>query len=108
MAHVKLVVMYPMPKDVETFEKVYRNEHVPMAIEKLAGKTKFVATKVLTSPHGKAAFYRIAEVYFPSMRALEKCAASDSGKETLAHAVQISTGRSPVFLIAEEESLCFE
>ena len=108
MADVKLVVMYPVPKDIEAFEKVYLTEHVPMAVEKLAGKTKIVDTKVLTSPQGKPAFHRIAEVYFPSMKELEECAASAGGKQTLAHAAQISTGGTPIFLIAEEESFCFE
>ena len=38
MAGVKLVVMYPRPKDIDAFEKVYQTEHVPMAVEKLGGK----------------------------------------------------------------------
>jgi hypothetical protein len=42
---VKLVVIYPRPKDVEAFEAVYNREHVPMAVAKLAGKTKIVATQ---------------------------------------------------------------
>ncbi|MGH3055046.1 MAG: hypothetical protein ACRDL7_08730 [Gaiellaceae bacterium] len=46
MAEVKLVVVYPRPKDVDAFEKVYQNEHVPLAVAKLAGKNKIVATKV--------------------------------------------------------------
>ena len=37
---VKLVVLYPRPKDVEAFERVYNREHVPMAVEKLAGHGK--------------------------------------------------------------------
>ena len=45
---VKLVVMYPYPKDIDAFESVYNNEHVPMASENLSGKTKIVATKVLS------------------------------------------------------------
>ena len=32
MAEVKLVVMYPRPKDIDAFEKVYQNEHVPLAV----------------------------------------------------------------------------
>jgi len=52
MANVKLVVMYPRPKDVDAFEKIYQNEHVPLAVAKLEGKTKIVATKVLASPQG--------------------------------------------------------
>lgn len=49
MAEVKLAVIYPRPKDVESFEKVYTNERVPLAAAKLGGKTKIVATKVLGS-----------------------------------------------------------
>lgn len=108
MANVKLVVIYPRPKDVEAFERVYQDQHVPMAVEKLAGKTKIVATKVLSSPQGPAPFHRIAEVYFPSMQALEACAASEGGKQTLANAVSISSGGTPIFLIAEEQTVTFD
>jgi hypothetical protein len=44
-------------------------------VAKLSGKTKIVATKILGSPQGAPAFYRVAEIYFPSMSALESCAA---------------------------------
>lgn len=101
----KIVVMYPRPKDVDAFEKVYQNEHIPLAAAKLSGMTKLVATKVLASPQGTPPYYRIAEVHFPSMQALEACMASDGGKQTVAHAISISSGGSPVMLIAEEEVL---
>jgi uncharacterized protein (TIGR02118 family) len=107
MAGVKLIVMYPRPKDVDAFEKVYQKEHVPMAVEKLEGKTRLVATKVVASPQGTPPFYRIAEVYFPSMEALQACASSEGGKETIGHAVKISSGGPPVMMIAEEESYNF-
>jgi uncharacterized protein (TIGR02118 family) len=107
MADVKLVVIYPPPKDVDAFEKVYQEEHVPLAVAKLSGKTKIVATKILGSPQGLSPFHRVAEVYFPSMQALEACAASEGGKEALAHAVKISSGGLPIFLVAEEETFTF-
>ncbi len=108
MSEVKLIVMYPRPKDMDLFEKLYQEEHVPMAVEKLSGKTKFVATKVTATPDGTPPpFYRIAEVYFPSLEALQACAQSAGGKETIAHAVTISSGGPPVFLIAEEETFTF-
>jgi uncharacterized protein (TIGR02118 family) len=107
MADAKLIVLYPPPKSVEDFEKIYQNEHVPLAVAKLGGKSKIVATKVLGSPQGAYPFYRIAEVYFPSMQALEACAASGDGKEVLAHAVKISSGGPPIFLVAEEETFTF-
>jgi len=107
MAGVKFIVIYPRPTDIEAFEKVYQDEHVPMALEKLSGKTKFVTTKVLASPQGIPPFYRVAEIHFPSMEALEACAASAGAKETLAHAVSISTGGKPIFLVAEEQTFTF-
>ena len=107
MAAVKFMVIYPRPKDIEAFEKVYQEKHVPMAVEKLIGKTKFVATKVLGSPQGTPPFYRIAEIHFPSMEALQTCASSQGTKETLAHAVSISTGGNQIFLVAEEETFTF-
>lgn len=107
MPAVKLMVMYPPPTDVQTFERLYQEEHVPMAVKKLEGKTRIVATKVQGSPQGKPAFYRIAEVHFPSLEALQACAASAGGKETLAHAAKISTGGPPVVLIAEEQIFAF-
>jgi uncharacterized protein (TIGR02118 family) len=108
MAGVKLLVIYPRPKDIAVFEKLYQEEHVPMAVDKLAGKTKFVATKVLGTPDGTPPpFYRIAEVHFPSMEALQACAQSAGGKETVTHAVKISSGGAPIFLVAEEQTFMF-
>jgi uncharacterized protein (TIGR02118 family) len=101
-------VAYPRPLDVEAFDKVYFEEHVPLAVKKLSGKTKIVATKILGSPQGAPAFYRVAEIYFPSMSALEACTASAGGKEALDHAAKISTGGPPVIMIAEEETFTFE
>ena len=75
MAGVKFVVMYPRPQDIETFEhlyqdeevpigdglsseyagtfeafeKLYQEEHVPMILDKLVGKTRFVATREIVA-----------------------------------------------------------
>jgi uncharacterized protein (TIGR02118 family) len=107
MARVKFIVIYPRPTDVDAFEKRYQKEHIPMAVEKMNGKTKIVATKVTGSPEGAPAFYRIVEVHFSSIEALQACAASEGTKQTLAHAAAISTGGAPILLIAEEETLTF-
>lgn len=61
----------------------------------------------LGSPVGTPPFYRVAEIHFPSMAALEACAASEGGQQTLAHARSISTGGTPIFSIAEEETFTF-
>jgi len=104
----KLIVIYPYPVNVEEFENAYTNEHIPLAMEKIKGMSKFVASRVVATPDGSTpAFYRIAELHFPSMDALQATAASAGLQEAAAHAVSISTGGSPYFLVAEEETAEF-
>jgi uncharacterized protein (TIGR02118 family) len=108
MAGAKLVVIYPRPTDIESFERVYNKQHVPMAVEKLAGKTKIVASKIVGSPQGAPPFHRIAEIHFPTIEALQACAESEGGKQTIANAVAISSGGAPIFLVAEEDTFVFQ
>lgn len=109
MAGIKLIVMYPPPKDLDAFERAYSNEHIPMAVPifQAAGATKAVVSKVTGSPAGSPAFHRIAEIHFPSLAALQACAASKGGQDALAHAQKISNGGAPVVMIAEEETITF-
>ena len=41
------------------------------------------------------------------MEALQQCAESIGGKETLANAAKISSGGPPVIMVAEEDSFTF-
>ncbi|MCA1636163.1 MAG: EthD family reductase [Acidobacteria bacterium] len=109
MAGAKLVVLYPYPQDVDIFERAYTEEHVPMVNENtMKGMTKFVATKVVGTADGSAPpFYRIAELHFPSLETLQECAASAGAQQAVAHAVSISSGGKPLFLVAEEETTTF-
>lgn len=58
---------YPQPTDTEAFEKVYQEEHVPLAIRNLQGMTRIVATKIMAFPQGAPPFHRVAEINFPSI-----------------------------------------
>jgi uncharacterized protein (TIGR02118 family) len=109
MAGAKLVVLYPYPKDVDAFEHAYTEEHAPMVNENtMKGITKFVATKVVGTPDGSAPpFYRIAELHFPSLEALQECASSADAQKVVAHAVSISSGGKPLVLVAEEDTTNF-
>jgi len=109
MAVAKLVVLYPVPKDVSTFERRYTQEHVPMVTpETFKGITRFVQSRIAGTPDGSPApFQRIAVLHFPSMAALEAAATSPAAQRVVGHAVEISTGGKPVVLIAEEESKSF-
>src|SRR5262245_10633912 len=98
MTGAKIVVLYPMPRDVEAFERAYVNDHVPMVTPRdFPGLTKFVATKVAATPTGAPPpFHRVAELYFPSMTVLRNAVGAETAQQAVAHAISISTGGSPV------------
>ena len=109
MAGAKIVVIYPSPKDLKTFERAYAQEHAPMVTpQNFRGIKKFVATRVIGTPDGSTApSCRVAELHFPSMEALQAAAASPSAQKVVAHAVSISTGGKPIVLVAEEDATTF-
>jgi uncharacterized protein (TIGR02118 family) len=109
MAGAKVVVLYPTPRDAAAFERAYREEHTPMVTPKtFPGMTRFVAVKVVGTPGGGPAPYaRIAELHFPTLQALQTGASSEGAKRAVEHAMSISTGGAPVFLVCEEETTTF-
>ena len=109
MAGAKIIVIYPSPRDVSTFERAYTQDHAPMVTpQNFSGIKKFVASKVVGTADGsEAPFYRVAELHFPSMEALQAAAASPSAQKAVAHAVSISTGGKPIVLVAEEDTKTF-
>jgi uncharacterized protein (TIGR02118 family) len=100
----KLVVLYPPPADVATFERRYSAEHAPMVVRQIPGLKKFVAAQVLGTPAGAAPYHRVAELYFDSIESLQAAMASPAGQAAVAHAAEISTGGTPVVLIAEDDA----
>jgi len=109
MAIAKIVVLYPTPKDVTAFERAYTQDHAPMVTaQAFPGIRKFVAAKILGTPDGSPPpFHRIAELHFASMDALKAAAAASSAQAVVGHAVSISSGGKPVFLVCEEETRQF-
>ena len=109
MPGAKLIVIYPTPKDVSAFERAYTQDHAPMVTpQTFAGIKKFVASKVVGTADGSPApFYRVAELHFASIDALKAAAGSPSAQKAVAHALSISTGGTPLFLVAEEDTKTF-
>jgi uncharacterized protein (TIGR02118 family) len=95
-----LLVMYPTPKDPKAFERAYREEHLPYAGPRLvgAGATGVTSKRVAAGP-----YHAISDITFPSIEALQACAASAGGKEALAHAASISTGGPPVVVVVTDD-----
>ena len=106
MAGAKIIVLYPTPLDLNTFERAYTQDHVPMVnADNFPGISRFVASKVVGTPDGSPPpFHRIAELHFPSMEALQAAAGSTGAQRAVAHAVSISSGGAPVVLVAQQES----
>lgn len=101
----KLIVLYPPPKDVATFERRYRDEHMSMVKKNFPGLKKFVGARAIGSPNGgPAAYQRIAELYFDSNDALQAALASSGGQATVKHAAELSTGGPLTVLIAEDDA----
>ena len=103
----KITVIYPRPQDEAAFEIEYKNVHLPMLESKMKGLSRVVATRVLGSPQGEARSYRMAELHFPSMEALNGCITSDGAKVVLEHAQSMSTGGKPIVMIGEEETFLY-
>ena len=75
MPAAKLVVTYPIPRDVDAFERAYREQHLPLAapVFKAAGATKVVLTKIEGAAAGKPPIHRMAEIHFKSLDDLQAC-----------------------------------
>jgi uncharacterized protein (TIGR02118 family) len=98
-----LLVMYPAPKDPKAFDRAYKEQHLPYAGPRLEGATGVVSKRVAASPGGKADYYAISDVTFPSLGVLQECAGSARGREALAHATSISTGGAPTILVVTDD-----
>jgi uncharacterized protein (TIGR02118 family) len=101
VSNAKLVVLYPEPTDRNEFDRVYAEEHVPLMEKKLAG-LKVAVTKILGAPGGPAPYYCIAEVYGPSLEAIQEFLGTPGGQEVAAHAGKISSGGAPTVMLADE------
>ena len=98
-----LLVMYPTPRNPKEFDRAYREEHLPYASPRLVGATSVISKRVGSSPGNGAPFYAISDISFPTLDALQSCAASQGAKEALAHAASISTGGPPVVLVVTDD-----
>lgn len=100
---IKLVVLYPYPKDQDAFEKAYTGEHIPLVAKSLTHLTKAAYSRVLMSPQGDSPFCRIAELHFASLEDLQADFSTPAAQALGAHAASISTGGLPVSLICDED-----
>jgi uncharacterized protein (TIGR02118 family) len=90
-----VTVIYKQPKDAAAFEKYYAETHLPLvgANQQEIGFTKAELTKFESNLDGSApALYRQAELYFPSMAALEKGTATPGFKKVAGDLANFASG----------------
>ena len=93
-----LLILYPVPKDTAKFDRAYREEHLPYAGPRLVGATGVKTQRVVGPGFAPPPYHLMSDVSFPTLDALKACAASEDGKEALAHAASISSGGAPILI----------
>jgi uncharacterized protein (TIGR02118 family) len=94
-----LLILYPIPTDIEKFDRAYREEHLPYAGPKLVGATGIATRRVVGPGFAPPPYHLMSDVSFPTLDALKACAASEGGKQALEHAASISSGGAPMLMV---------
>jgi uncharacterized protein (TIGR02118 family) len=76
---IKLVAMYKVPEDVESFDKHYNEIHAPI-VKRWPGLKKLEVARITGAPIGEARHHLIAEMYFENEEAMQLALASPDGK----------------------------
>ena len=98
-----LLILYPIPKDTKTFDRAYREEHLPFAGPKLVGATGVKTKRVAGPGFAPPPYHLMSDVSFPTLDALKACAGTKGGQEALAHATSISTGGAPMLIVVTDD-----
>lgn len=89
---VKLTVLYGHPEDPAAFEEYYFSDHQLLA-EKIKGVGRMELTKFKSNGSGeKPPYYRMAELYFSSEKAMEETLNSSEGKAAIDDIKNFATG----------------
>jgi uncharacterized protein (TIGR02118 family) len=99
-----VTVIYQTPKDTAAFEKYYAEVHLPLVVASQGqiGFERAELTKFNSNLDGsKAARYRQAELYFPSMDALKKGTATQAFKQVAGDLPKFASGGSDALVGAE-------
>ena len=89
---IKLTVIYGHPKDPAAFEGYYNTAHRKLA-DRIPGIARWELTRFTgAADGGQPAFYRMAELYFPTLEQLEASLQSAEGMAALRDVPNFATG----------------
>lgn len=104
MAEVKLMVLYPLPTDVQQFESDYR-DHLSLFHQKMKlpnDVRPYTVTKIISGAENPAPYYQMFTMPFPSQEALQQAMSTPEMQEVAVDAVVISTGGAPIVLVGRD------
>ena len=89
---IKATVLFGHPVNPDSFERYYFETHLPLVV-KASGMVKTEYTKFLSNPDGTAAaYYRMAELYFPGPNEMQQTLGSPEGKAMADDLANFATG----------------
>ena len=109
MAGAKLIVIYPSPRDVGTFERAYTQEHGPMVTPqnfKGLHEIRRVQNRG-NSRREPGALLQGRGASLPVDGGLASSRGFSVGTKSRRPAISISTGGKPIVLVAEEDAKIF-
>jgi uncharacterized protein (TIGR02118 family) len=97
---VKVVAMFNLPEGTNEaeFEKYFVNKHARKDAAKIPGLRRYVIGKVVGSPAGQPAWYRINELWFDSVKAATKAFNSKVAVDCTNDLMPRVKGFTPVFV----------
>lgn len=103
---VKVVAMFNLPPgtDEAGFEKYFVKKHAPDAA-KIPGLRKYTIGKVVRSPAGEPAWYRVNELWFDSVEAAQKAFNSQVAVDATNDLMPRVKDFTPVFVKDQEVKL---
>lgn len=89
---IKATLLYGHPTDPIAFENYYAETHMPIAA-KMQDVVKMEFTKFISAPDGgKAAYYRMAELFFNNPDEMQQTMSSPEGQAAVADLANFASG----------------
>jgi uncharacterized protein (TIGR02118 family) len=86
----RFLVLWDAPQDPDYFERHYREVHIPL-VRKLPGLRRYTFSRNAVAVRGEI-YYRIAELDFDDVAALQRAFRSPAGQATAADVAVLESG----------------
>jgi uncharacterized protein (TIGR02118 family) len=97
------MVLYTQPENADSFDAHYLTVHGPL-VDKIPGLLRWESARIVAAADGgEQTFFRVAELYFSDLEALQAAQATDESRATAADFERIAPPGSRLFVAAVDE-----